>query len=102
MKIKELRTLSMSKPEELAKMLNISVQAYYKYESGKNEPNIENLCKLADYYKVSVDEIIGRQKITDIGYLTNDQKNVVYVIKQLNEKNLAYILGQSLRLLNEQ
>lgn len=102
MEIKNLRIKNNKKPEDLAKMLCISQQAYYKYEKEINEPNIENLCKLADLYNVSLDYLVGREFKDDIGYLTSDQKNVLYVIKQLNEKNLATILGQSLRLLNEQ
>lgn len=102
MEIKNLRINNNKKPEDLAKMLCISLQAYYKYEKEVNEPNIQNLCKLADLYNVSLDYLVGREFKDDIGYLTPDQKNVLYVIKQLNEKNLATILGQSLRLLNEQ
>lgn len=102
MEIKNLRKTNNKRPEDLAKMLNISLQAYYKYEKEINEPNIDNLCKLADYYNVSLDYLVGREFKDDIGYLTPDQKNVVYAIKQLNEKNLAYILGQTLKLINEQ
>ena len=102
MNIKKLRTKSNTKPDFIAKLLCISPQAYYKYENETNEPNIENLIKLADYYNVTLDYLIGREFRNDIGYLTNDQKNVVLVIKKLNEKNLSTILGTALRLLNEQ
>lgn len=102
MEIKNLRINNNKKPEDLAKMLCISLQAYYKYEKEVNEPNIQNLCKLADLYNVSLDYLVGREFKDDIGYLTPDQKNVLYAIKQLNQKNLALILGQTLKLINEQ
>lgn len=101
MKLKELRKKHKSKPEDLAKLLCISVQAYYKYENGTNEPNIENLLKLADYYQVTVDYLLGRDYKDEIGFLTNDQKNVVFVLKQLNEKQLNEVLSTAVRLLND-
>ncbi len=102
MKLKELRKEKNLTQEKMANLLNMTITCYNYYEKEKREPSIETLCKLADFYNVSLDYLVGREYTNDIGYLTNDQKNVVYVIKQLNEKNLAYILGQSLRLLNEQ
>lgn len=102
MRLKELRKEKNLTQSEIANKLFITQNGYSSYENERTEPNIETLCKLADFYNVSLDYLVGREYSNDIGYLTSDQKNVVYVIKQLNEKNLAYILGQSLRLLNEQ
>ena len=102
MRLKELRKQKNKNQEDIANYLNISTTGYNYYEKEKREPSIETLCKLADFYNISLDYLVGREFRDDIGYLTNDQKNVVYVIKQLNEKNLAFILGQSLKLLNEQ
>lgn len=102
MRLKELRKEKNLTQSEIANKLFITQNGYSSYENERTEPSVETLCKLADFYNVSLDYLVGREYSNDIGYLTNDQKNVVYVIKQLNEKNLAYILGQSLRLLNEQ
>lgn len=99
MKIKELRTNTLSKPEDIAKMLNISVQAYYKYENGKNEPNIENLCKLADHYQVSVDYLIGHNLNNDIGHLSQQEKEFVKAYLMLNQQNKIKIAGYALGLL---
>lgn len=102
MRLKELRKEKNLTQSEIANKLFITQNGYSSYENERTEPSVETLCKLADFYNVSLDYLVGREYSNDIGYLTSDQKNVVYVIKQLNEKNLAYILGQSLRLLNEQ
>lgn len=97
MKLKELRAFESKTSEEVAKYLDISVQAYYKYESGKSEPNIANLKKLADLYNVSLDYLVGRQFHYEFEYLTEQQKAVVKLICQLNENNLlrvaSYISG---------
>lgn len=102
MNLKNLRRENGYTQEQISTLLNTSITCYNYYEKEKREPSIETLCKLADLYNVSLDYLVGREFKDDIGYLTPDQKNVLYVIKQLNEKNLATILGQSLRLLNEQ
>ena len=36
----------------------ISMASLSAYEKGKYEPSLENLCRLARFYKVSLDEIL--------------------------------------------
>ena len=38
-----------------------TVSAYGNYELGQREPTIDFLCKLADYFNVSVDYLIGHE-----------------------------------------
>lgn len=38
----------------------ISLASLSAYERGHYAPSIENLCKLAVFYKVTLDELIGR------------------------------------------
>lgn len=40
--------------------LNIARSTYACYETGKNTPDIYTLIKIADYYKVSLDYLVGR------------------------------------------
>ncbi len=40
----------------------ISYVTFYKYVTGKITPRIENLGKLADYFGVSTDYLLGRAK----------------------------------------
>ena len=48
------------KVKDLAEVLNVKEGTYYKYEQGKNEPDLDTMIKLADYYNVSMDYISGR------------------------------------------
>lgn len=48
------------KVKDLAEVLNVKENTYYKYEQGKNEPDLDTMIKLADYYNVSMDYISGR------------------------------------------
>lgn len=61
LKLKELRTEKKLKQLEVANFLGITSQAYGNYESGKRQPDPENLLKLADYFNVSVDYLLGRE-----------------------------------------
>lgn len=43
-------------------MLGMSQTGYSKYETGKNDVPTDILIKLADFYDVSVDYLLGRTK----------------------------------------
>lgn len=58
--LKELRKNKGITQEELSKLLNISRGAYAKYETGANIPPAPNIKKLADFYGVSADYLLGR------------------------------------------
>lgn len=58
--MKELREDCDLSQSEVAKILNCSQTCYSKYELGQREIPIRTLCKLADYYGVTTDYILGR------------------------------------------
>ena len=45
---------------EVAANLGISAQVFSRYERGDHEPDNKMLCKLADFFGVTVDELLGR------------------------------------------
>ena len=47
---------------QLAEYLNVKQTTYSKYELGKINIPVEVLIKLADYYDVSIDYLVGRTK----------------------------------------
>ena len=46
--------------KDLALALNISVSTLGMYEQGRREPNIDMLIKIANYFDVSIDFLVGR------------------------------------------
>ncbi|MBW1571425.1 helix-turn-helix transcriptional regulator, partial [Streptococcus sp. SPC0] len=44
---------------ELASKLNISQKSYSNWETGKSEPNLENVVKLAKLFKTTTDFLLG-------------------------------------------
>ncbi len=47
---------------ELAEYLNVKQTTYSKYELGKINIPIDIFIKLADYYDVTIDYLVGRSK----------------------------------------
>jgi len=58
--IRNLREDNDKKQQDLADYLNIKQTTYSKYELGKINIPIEVFIKLADYYDVSIDYLVGR------------------------------------------
>lgn len=48
--------------QKLVDKCGIAFRTYQNYESGFREISVEVLCKLADFYGVSTDELLGRKK----------------------------------------
>ena len=80
-RLRDLREDNDLKQEDIAKILNITKQAYGRYEKGTRKLSIEDLVKLCDFYNVSADYIIGRtnnpefnKSTTNIKYQINGGK----------------------------
>lgn len=58
-KLKILRKKRGLTQKEFAEMLGISQKSYSHWETGKNEPNYENLSMLACIFNVSIDYLLG-------------------------------------------
>ena len=59
-RLMEQRTSEGYTQEEIASLLGISRSTYAAYETGRNEPDITTLIKLATLYKTSLDYLVGR------------------------------------------
>ena len=57
--LKELRKNENITQEQLSNAIGISQRAYAHYEQGDREPTITTLMKLAKFFRVSVDNLIG-------------------------------------------
>jgi transcriptional regulator with XRE-family HTH domain len=59
MKLKELREDLDIKQKDIAEYLHIKQNTYSQYENEQRQLPIDVLIKLAEYYKVSTDYILG-------------------------------------------
>lgn len=60
MKLKEIRKSKGISQLKLAMDLNMSQNTISRYETGDREPGIAELIKIADYFNVSIDYLVGR------------------------------------------
>ena len=60
--IRDLREDADKSQQEIADILHTSQTMYARYERGANEMPIHHLLTLCEYYDVSADYILGKQK----------------------------------------
>lgn len=58
-KLRKTRNITL---QTLSLYTGISMASLSAYERGKYTPSLENLCKIATYYGVSLDEMLGRNE----------------------------------------
>ncbi len=60
MRIKEMRIKNCISQAELGRIVGVERSTICQYETGKRKPDIDSLNKMAEYFNVSVDFLIGR------------------------------------------
>ncbi len=69
---KNLRVLRLQNKltqEKLGSVLHYGSTAIANYESGRNEPSLDDLIRLADFFDISTDELLGRNIFNGMGHL---------------------------------
>lgn len=61
-RIRDLREDLDKTQSEIAKLLNMQLTVYRRYELGERELPLWAAIKLADYYKVTLDYLVGREQ----------------------------------------
>lgn len=103
-KIKELRLENNITQEDLAKQVGVSTSMIGMYETGARKPSYEVLIKMANYFNVTTDHLLGKSKQrvsneklqewdneVDIKNLTKEAKALDDAVD--NAKKLAHTLG---------
>lgn len=62
-----LRNIHGFSQEQIAEKIDISRQAYAKWESGATVPDVEKCSRLAQVYGVSLDSLIKEERVEGIG-----------------------------------
>jgi transcriptional regulator with XRE-family HTH domain len=100
----ELRKEKKMSQYEIADRLGFSRGQYANYEQGTREPDFSTLQKIADYFNVSTDYLLGRTD--DPGTKDGNDKGEMYFLDKENvtpeeaKEALAYIKAR--RMLKEQ
>ena len=65
-KLQELRKARGLTQEELAEALFVSRTAISKWESGRGYPSIDSLKQIANYFSISIDELLSGERLITI------------------------------------
>lgn len=65
MRLKELRKAHKLKQTDIAEVLSCSQGVYSRYESEEREPPFDIIKKLAEYYGVTIDYLMGVEATND-------------------------------------
>ena len=56
--LKRLRYFKKATVHEVSTAVGVSLETYAAWESGEQEPELNELCSLADYFMITVDNIL--------------------------------------------
>ncbi len=91
-RIKGLRLLSGLSSEEVARVVNVSVEAYEQYESGEDDIPVSLINELSDYYRVDMTEILTgvSPKLHDVCLVKKGEGLRIERYDQYEFQSLAY------------
>lgn len=95
-RLRFLRTENGESLEKIAKYLNVTIQTISNYETEKREMTPDTILKLAEYFNVSTDYLLGKSDVRNpeeidnndirIGLSTKDYSNITeQQIKQIED-----------------
>lgn len=92
-KIKQLREEKGISPEKLAVEIGFAKSTVWAYESGKKQVSVSHLARLADFFDITVDNLLEREeKVLDLDLQTLSEKkdfNLLLDNELLNRDEIA-------------
>ena len=92
-RLKLLREEHSIQQKELAKYLDYVGSAISNYETGRNEPSLRQLVKIADFFDVSVDYLVGHSDVKKPGER--------FDFNEIYKKFEKITLAQALKIISE-
>lgn len=76
---------------EISKRLGIARTTYSGYENGTREPDIETMIKIADFFSVTLDYLIGRTDDPAMWFRDENEKTIYDVMSLNDDEKLSQI-----------
>ena len=89
MKLGEYRRKNKLTQEQVADILGIPKKTYQNYEREVRDADSDVLCALADYYGISLDELVGRKTADEA---ETPEEELVAIYKKMNENGREALL----------
>ena len=83
--LKKYRKMKNISQEKLGKSLNYGSTAIANYESGRNEPSLDSLIKIAEVLDVTIDDLLGMKRKTG-------GKQLLSAFKRLDQEKQQIVL----------
>lgn len=102
-RLKKLRKERKITQSQLAEKFKFTDATINRYEKGVNEPTLETLVKIAKFFNVTTDYLLGFEPVNKNipeSEFTQEQQQVVELIKKLNSKELEKVYNYLLGLLD--
>ncbi len=96
-RIKELRAERGLYQKDIASLVNKTIACVSDWEKGNTEPSIAEIIKIADYFNVSADYLLGREN--EVGFvevtptLTPDQQELIDLYNKMSYRDKNQLLG---------
>lgn len=91
-KLRQLRLEKGVSQKELARVLSLTDMSISRYEHGIAEPSIDTIIKIAAYFNVSIDYLLGlNTAMTDFydiaykNYMSSTDNQIMALLRQLSE-----------------
>lgn len=95
MELEKLRITHNLTQVEVAEKLGLAKMTYHNYETGRNEPNIKTLIKIADFYNITIDYLVGREFANDYGCLSIEEQELLKNFRNMNNQSKIMLLGEA-------
>ena len=89
MKLGEYRRKNKLTQEQVADILGIPKKTYQNYEREVRDADSDVLCALADYYGISLDELVGRKTADEA---ETPEEELVAIYKKMSEDGREALL----------
>lgn len=104
--LKKYRYINEMTQQEIADRLGVDRTTYSKYESGKANPQFDNVLKLAEVFGVSVIDVCGTEKqlfdFCDDKKLDGEEVRLLLDYRSLSEMRKTEVLRVLKRMTNDQ
>lgn len=101
-RLSELRKKKKASQAEVADYIELTVAAYQNYENGRREAGYDTISKLADFYGVTTDYLLGRSgakppedpiiALCDAFHLPEQDRAIVAAYLYMSDKDRAELL----------
>ena len=89
--IRELLNLHDMTQKQLAENLSLSPSALGNYIQGSREPDYGTLIRIADYFQVTTDFLLGRRQVSDT---SREEALLLHIFRSLTREQQEFYLEQ--------